>query len=419
MNRRQEAVSEAKVESVTQHISSLKDIVAAGLRSAELTHQMLSKLPAEHRMPCADFSTKLRTLLFLTRSSVGSGMDGGVDATATPTSPRVEATRRGSALSPAASGRSSPTPVSPNGNRSQAFAAGPPNSPCTTLAPVPNRTELRSSTFRHAVLGSCDAAQEIGMETIPRPGIPGIMSGDLRPMRLFLQSNPDVLDYIHAALGGNEPTPALEALSFANMMWVQTHPNDFEAASIDSARIAAGLKRKTTNLSSSSSSSTPGSGASAPSGKGGPSPGATLEDSMKYLLWLNLSLRFPPSQLTELLQMRDDRLHLLKELQQELSGVVTSSGVAVMQFPSVVKTMNALDAALSGTSLLSISAKPADIHSILFNRYSALVVDLGFVLHDHDDVAKIKKLNAAVEKTCGLGVEALKQSLRALGEMDL
>jgi hypothetical protein len=80
--------------------------------------------------------------------------------------------------------------------------------------------------------------------------------------------------------------------------------------------------------------------------------------------------------------------------------------------------MNALDAVISGTSLLPISARPGDIKEVLFLRYSSAVVELGFVLHDHPDVVKVKKVCSTLERVCAEVVSSLKESLRTLGEMD-
>jgi hypothetical protein len=419
MNRRPEPDA-AKVEGVTQHISSLKELVAAGLRSSELVQQMFTKLPHEHRNHCTDLSTRLSKML---NPAPGGATSAGAEASRLD-SPRGSAfasfVRRGmsgSALSPPQSGRTSPAPASPSSAPSLSgpskqttmqLSVGSPSTPGATGSSFqPSLTSALQ--FRQAILGSCDAPQEVGMEKIPRPGMPGLMSGDLRPLRAFLTAHAEVLEYLHQIL---ESTAVLDALSFANMMWVQTHPGDFEAASIDTARIAAGLKRR----GGVGPSSAPPQGPSAPVTTGA-GPLSSLEDQSKHLLFLNLSLRFPPSLWAELLQMRDAGLHSLKSMQQELTAATQVSGVAVMHFPSIWKTMNALDAAISGTSLLPISSRPADIQEVLFLKYSAVVVELGFVLHDHTDVLKVKKVSATLERVCGEAVELLRQALRRLGEI--
>lgn len=358
-----------KLQIVLAHLISLKDIVAAGLRCPLLLTQSLEKAPREQREGVVAADKRIRTLF---QSAEYTGRN--------PTSP---------------------------------------------LSNEPSSSTQASLfiAFRQAMLGTCDAPQPVGQERMPRIGNSGLMQGDERPMRTFLASpsNRPILDGLYFML--EKDTAIHDTLSFANMMWAQQHPQDFEAAAIDIGRLqslaAAQSLSSPSRCAQEVDVTSPGSSTRAGRSSravDGNLEDAALESKMRYLLFLNLNLRFSstPDQWAPLIQLRDERITALRQLRQSFDTEVLRSNISVSCFPSVVRLYNVLDTLIASTLLLNIFATPLEIAELLFEKFSNALMELQVLQHDHGDVVRNKKVNRALEDVCAEGIDVLKGAINLI-----
>lgn len=352
-----------KVQIVLAHMISLKELIAAGMRSPTLLMKSLEKAPKEQREAVVEVDKQIRKLIALSERALAT--NGGPTNTASPLSPTSP---RSAAVATSSSSPTSPSNQSPS--------------------------SLLSSQFRDAVLGTCDVPCPIGVERIPRPGTTGLLQGNDKPLRALLAQHRSLCDGLCELF---EPKNVddfsmdermLDRLSFVHMMWVQQHPLDYVAAAVDSSRIQG--------LASNSQYK------------------RSLEGNSSYLLLLNLSLKHPPERWTPLLQLRDGCIDVIRNTRHVLDVALEAAKVSSQTFPSVQRVCGVLDGLVSSLAFLSIHSTPEGISDVLFERISNALMEIQHVAHDHADVGKAKKVCTALEDCCSHTIDYLKECVENL-----
>lgn len=370
--------AQLKVQIVLAHMVSLKELVAAGMRSPTLLMKSLEKAPKEQREAVVEVDKQIRKLITQSEKAFALNMiHNGSNSTVgtgplSPTSPRTTTTNNSNAIA---------SPMSPP-NSSNVVSSGTGSSPNLSVL------------FRDAVLGTCDLPCPIGHERIPRPGTTGLLQGNDKPLRALLAQNRALCEGLCELF---EPKNMedfsmdermLDRLSFVHMMWVQQHPLDYVAAAVDNSRIQG--------LASNSQYK------------------RSLEGNSSYLLMLNLSLKYPPETWTPLLQLRDGCIDVIRNTRHVLDVEMDAAKVSCQTFSSVQRVCNVLDALVSSLSFLSIHSTPQQISDVLFERISNALMEIQHVAHDHGDVLKSKKVCAALEDCCSHTIDYLKECVESL-----
>lgn len=190
--------------------------------------------------------------------------------------------------------------------------------------------------YREAILGIyAQPSDDVTVDTIPVSWQPGLVHGDRLLCSALFRSCPPLAALIVSLLG-SPGSQTYEALTSANMLWLQKHPLDVVAVSVESLNGAAQVSTKRKDL------------------------GAKL----RQLLALNLQLHFPPEVWVPILNVRDQVLHTLAEGQRALAECKAAPGTTA-ELREVAKAM---DAAASALAMPRIESSPAEVRAAVVDR---------------------------------------------------
>jgi hypothetical protein len=314
-----DAVVEEAAEQVLGLLSSIKEFLAAAIRSPDLFSSQLAKLASDQRDTIIRFSESFSKVLRGENYSSSSLR-------------RSKSTLTRSSNDGSHSPRSSVhSPTSPSGGSSSSPASSP-----QPAGAAPSTLANCQRQYIEALTGVPDSPNDL--ESYPSPLQPGLIHGEPALMKnLFLQ-HPRVLDFLYDNLCRSSDT--FEVFSEANMIWVGKYPLDFAASGKESARWHA-------------LSSTSGSGHRK----------KDLSTKMRHLLMLNLQLHFPPGEWVEILSIRD---RLLNIFAGAIKAIPRSSS-------EVDDVMRRVELAAPALELLRIDSSPKEVAEAIVAKTSPIV----------------------------------------------
>jgi hypothetical protein len=271
----------------------------------------------------------------------------------------------------------------------------------------------------------------IGEEKIPSPGAPGLMHGVEAPLRVFLSARRSLVERLYAVLRDSE---AQDHLSFVNMMWVQRYPLDFEAAAVDSTRLANIVSRRLAQSPGSGSSPLPSSNPAnsvsvfsetknlppLPLSGGTNTDLRALESRMKFILFLNLGLRFAPNSWTPLLQLRDEKLDSLRRVDQAFETELRALKIDawIERMPTLQRIHDTIHHIVRSIAFAPVHASVQELEELLFTSFSSGVVELNFALHDMTDLVRHRKVLDAAQRAGKEAVALCRTAVEFLQEFE-